>query len=200
MFAAVGAQLVVFVLGGIVFFGGFFRHMTGVGLVGFVLMLVSAFIPRIAWRAFGNALLAYAFAARIPVVIVMYSAMSANGGHGWGTHYDVATPGFTVTSFRQKFVDLAVLPQTGSLDRIHGFHRWAAGIHFLRYVWAKAWDRTVTGSVDAMVQAPHPQFSARGDFDDSGFTFAAAVHEVLPRADPLPSAPHGRVSRLVLST
>jgi len=31
--------------------------------------------------------LAYAFAARIPVLVVMFIAMSANGGQGWGTHY-----------------------------------------------------------------------------------------------------------------
>ncbi len=107
------AALVVFVLGIIVFFTGFIKHMNSVALVGFVLLLASAFMPRIGWKAFGNALLAYAFAARIPVLIVMFIAMSANGGHGWGTHYDVATPGFTVTSFAQKFVDLAVLPQMG---------------------------------------------------------------------------------------
>ncbi len=113
VFAAIGAELVIFVMGMILFFTGFTKHMSGVALVGFILMLISAFVPRIGWRSFGNALLAYAFAARIPVAIVMYIAMSANGGQGWGTHYDVATPGFTVTSLGQKFFDLAVLPQMG---------------------------------------------------------------------------------------
>jgi hypothetical protein len=41
----------------------------------------------------------------------MYIAMSANGGTGWGTHYDVAGPGFTVTSFAQKFFEASVIPQ-----------------------------------------------------------------------------------------
>ena len=113
MFAAIGAELVVFVLGGIVFFTGFIKHMEAASLVGFVLMLVSAFIPRIGWKAFGNALVAYAFAARIPVLIVMYIAMSASGGQGWGTHYDVTAPGLAVASFGQKFFDEAVLPQMG---------------------------------------------------------------------------------------
>jgi hypothetical protein len=103
--------LVVFAVGGFAFGTGLTKHMVPLILTGFVLELVSAFIPRIGWRALGNVLLAYAFAARIPVLIVMYIAMSANGGQGWGTHYDVAAPGFTVTSFTQKFVDLAVLPQ-----------------------------------------------------------------------------------------
>ena len=103
--------LVVFLLGGVAFGIGLNKHMIPLVLVGFILALASAFVPRSGWRSFGNALVAYAFAARIPVVVVMYIAMSANGGQGWGTHYDVATPEFTVTSFGQKFIDLAVLPQ-----------------------------------------------------------------------------------------
>lgn len=77
-----------------------------------MIQLGSAFVARIGWRALGNTLLAYAFAARIPVVVVMYIAMSANGGTGWGTHYDVAA-GFTVTSLAQKFFELSVIPQMG---------------------------------------------------------------------------------------
>jgi hypothetical protein len=101
----------VLVLGGIAFGIGLTKHITPLILVGFVLALASAFVPRAGWRSFGNALVAYAFAARIPVLIVMFIAMSANGGQGWGTHYDVATPDFHVTSFAQKFIDLAVFPQ-----------------------------------------------------------------------------------------
>jgi hypothetical protein len=40
------------------------------------------------WPALGRTLLAYAFAARIPVAIVMLIAIFGN----WGTHYDVAPP------------------------------------------------------------------------------------------------------------
>ena len=38
-----------------------------------------------AWPALGRTLLAYAFAARVPVVLVMLVAILGN----WGTHYDV---------------------------------------------------------------------------------------------------------------
>ncbi len=107
--SAVG--LVVFILGGICFGVGLTKHIIPLVLLGFVLALASAFVPRAGWRSFGNALVAYAFAARIPVLVVMFIAMSANGGKGWGTHYDVAGEGFVVTSFAQKFIDLAVLPQ-----------------------------------------------------------------------------------------
>jgi hypothetical protein len=41
-----------------------------------------------AWPELGKTLLAYAFAARIPVAIVMLVAILGN----WGTHYDVAPP------------------------------------------------------------------------------------------------------------
>ena len=103
--------LLVLVIGAVAFFTGFTKHSNALLFPGCVLMLASAFVPRTGWRPFGNALLAYAFAARIPVLVVMYIAMSANGGQGWGTHYDVAGPGFVVTSFAQKFVDEAVIPQ-----------------------------------------------------------------------------------------
>jgi hypothetical protein len=110
------AALAVYVLGGVVFFVGLSRHLSALVFVGFLIELVSAFVPRIGWRSLGNTLLAYAFAARIPVVIVMYIAMSANGGQGWGTHYDVAAPEFSAvaTSLMSKFVYLAVLPQMTS--------------------------------------------------------------------------------------
>jgi hypothetical protein len=88
-----------------------FAHHRFVALLGMLLMLVSAFIPGIGWRALGNTLLAYAFAARIPVLIVMLVAMLGNGGQGWGTHYDVAPPSFAARSFAAKFFDVAVLPQ-----------------------------------------------------------------------------------------
>ena len=108
--------LLVYALGVVGFILGLSKHITALILVGFLVELVAAFIPRIGWRSFGNTLLAYAFAARIPVLIVMFIAMSANGGQGWGTHYDVAGPEFAgvASTFASKFVYLAVLPQMTS--------------------------------------------------------------------------------------
>ena len=79
--------------------------------VGFLVMLLAAFVPRIGWRSLGNALLAYAFAARIPVMIVMFIAMQGNGGHGWGTHYDAIDPTLASASFARRFFLEAVVPQ-----------------------------------------------------------------------------------------
>jgi len=102
--------LVVLFLGGWVAEASFAHH-PNVALIGLLLMLASAFVPGIGWRSLGNALLAYAFAARIPVVIVMWLAMRGNGGLGWGTHYDAAPPNFPPQSFAAKFLHLAVFPQ-----------------------------------------------------------------------------------------
>ena len=82
-------------------------------LVGSLIMLVGAFIPGLGWRAVGNTLLAYALAARIPVLIVMFIAMNGNGGQGWGTHYDVAPPFMAGAqmSVLQKWFEIGVVPQ-----------------------------------------------------------------------------------------
>jgi len=102
--------LVVLVLG-IVLAGATFVHHPGLALVAFLIVLVAAFIPGIGWHSLGNTLLAYAFAARIPVVIVMFLAMRGSGGQGWGTHYDAVDSMFAHASFARKFFYMAVVPQ-----------------------------------------------------------------------------------------
>ncbi|HLI29619.1 MAG TPA: hypothetical protein VKV79_00800 [Terriglobia bacterium] len=102
--------LIVFLLGGFVL-ASTFSHPSPLSLVGFLIMLVAAFIPRIGWRSLGNVLFAYAFAARIPVLIVMFFAMRGNGGTGWGTHYDASVPMFAHAPFATKFLNEAILPQ-----------------------------------------------------------------------------------------
>jgi len=59
------------------------------------------------WPALWKTLLAYAFAARIPVVIVMLFAILGN----WGTHYDVPPPNFPAYSPIVKWVLIGVVPQ-----------------------------------------------------------------------------------------
>jgi hypothetical protein len=107
-FALLG--LVVFVLGGVISQVTFAHHPT-LTLVALLVMLIAAFIPGIGWRSLGNSLVAYAFAARIPVVIVMFLAMRGHGGQGWGTHYDAVTPMFAHASFARKFFYMGILPQ-----------------------------------------------------------------------------------------
>ena len=98
--------LVVMVLGGVLL-GMTQSHPGILTLVGFLIMLVAAFIPPIGWRPLGHTLLAYAFAARIPVLVVMFLALSGN----WGTHYDAVPPRFQEMALWKKFFEAAVLPQ-----------------------------------------------------------------------------------------
>ncbi|MGH9378183.1 MAG: hypothetical protein ACRD1I_05230 [Terriglobia bacterium] len=105
-----GLGLIVFVAGGFIVFSTI-SHPSNITLIGFLLMLVAACIPRLGWRSLGGVLLAYAFAARIPVLIVMFFAMRGNGGAGWGTHYDAVTPALAHASFGARFFDAAVVPQ-----------------------------------------------------------------------------------------
>jgi len=86
-------------------------HRPNWTVIGYLVALLAAFVPGVGWRSLGNCLLAYAFAARIPVVIVMFLAMRGNGGEGWGTHYDAAPPNFQFPSFGARFLYTAVLPQ-----------------------------------------------------------------------------------------
>ena len=58
-------------------------------LMTFVGAGVGIAFQRIAWPELFKTLLAYAFAVRIPVAIVMLVAIVGD----WGTHYDVAPPG-----------------------------------------------------------------------------------------------------------
>ena len=107
-FAILG--LVVLVLGGVLA-GATHMNLSILTLVAFLVMLAAAFIPGIGWRSLGNTLLAYAFAARIPVLIVMFLAMRGNSGRGWATHYDAVPPMFAQAPFFKKFFDTAILPQ-----------------------------------------------------------------------------------------
>ena len=61
-----------------------------------------------AWPALGRTLLAYAFAARIPVVVVMLLAILGN----WGTHYDVPpSADFPAMGPWAKWFWIGLLPQ-----------------------------------------------------------------------------------------
>ena len=60
------------------------------------------------WPALGRPLLAYAYAARIPVALVMALAIWRR----WGTHYDLPPPGFPLMPSLPLWFWTALLPQT----------------------------------------------------------------------------------------
>lgn len=70
-------------------------------------ILAAALIQFLAWPALARALLVYAFAARVPVALLMFFAMLGN----WGTHYDAVPQGFPEASLAFRYLWLGLLPQ-----------------------------------------------------------------------------------------
>ena len=73
--------------------------------IGYLLAILI--LHRGAWPTFFKTILGYAFASRIPVLIVMFTAMLGN----WGTHYELGPPGTPEMGFLAKFIVIAVVPQ-----------------------------------------------------------------------------------------
>ncbi len=71
-------------------------------------MVPAAVLAYCGWPALGRTLLAYGFAARLPVVVIMFLAMMGK----WGTHYDYVgmPPEFQMGLWR-GFFWLAFFPQ-----------------------------------------------------------------------------------------
>ncbi len=69
--------------------------------------LIAVLIQRKVWPSFFRTMLAYAFASRIPVLVVMFVAMIGE----WGTHYEAGPPGYPDMGFLTNFVLIAVMPQ-----------------------------------------------------------------------------------------
>jgi hypothetical protein len=104
------------VLGVLVFITGMYLMSLGFAggakpgrmLAGLAVMAVAAALQFIPWGALAKTLTAYAYAARIPVAIVMYYAIRGN----WGTHYDALPPeGAIPTAFWLKYIYIALIPQ-----------------------------------------------------------------------------------------
>jgi hypothetical protein len=72
-----------------------------------VVSIAAAIVVYASWPALGRPLLAYAYAARVPVAIVMYAAI----WKGWQTHYDLPPPGFPAMPARRRWVWIGLLPQ-----------------------------------------------------------------------------------------
>jgi hypothetical protein len=104
LFAVVG--LVAMLTGAFV---GFAHQIQFPGKVvmGLLVIVAAAALQFLAWPALFKVLLAYGYAARIPVAIVMFFAVRGN----WGTHYDALPPDFPDKSFWPKYLQIALVPQ-----------------------------------------------------------------------------------------
>jgi hypothetical protein len=80
---------------------------TGILLILWSAMAVAAALQFPGWPELFKVLLVYAYAARIPVAVIMFLAMRGN----WGTHYDVAPEGFPEMAFLPRYLWLGFFPQ-----------------------------------------------------------------------------------------
>lgn len=77
-------------------------------LYGWTAFVIGALVAFAAWPALFKVLLAYAYAARIPVAAIMFFAFQGN----WGTHYDAPPPDLPPTmSLVPKYIWLGLVPQ-----------------------------------------------------------------------------------------
>lgn len=81
---------------------------TGLIAVWAVASVIAAILAVVAWPRLGAVLVAYAFAARLPVAGIMWWAIRGN----WGTHYDALTPGFPVMPPGARWLWTGLVPQT----------------------------------------------------------------------------------------
>jgi hypothetical protein len=72
-----------------------------------VVSVIAASLAFVAWPKLGGLLVLYAFAARLPVVAVMWLAIRGN----WGTHYDAPPPSFPPMPPDPRWLWTGVLPQ-----------------------------------------------------------------------------------------
>jgi hypothetical protein len=91
-------------------FVGFAPMVTFPGhiIVGMALMAGGAALQFKGWPGLAKTLLAYGYAARIPVVILMFFALRGS----WGTHYDALPPNYAgPADLWGKYFLVALLPQ-----------------------------------------------------------------------------------------
>jgi hypothetical protein len=101
------AGFVLMVVGGTVAFG-LSKGSLVIVLLGLIIIAAGAAMQFPGWSGLAKTLLAYGYAARIPVAIVMFFAIKGN----WGTHYDVVPPNYIgPTEYLTKWVFIGLVPQ-----------------------------------------------------------------------------------------
>jgi hypothetical protein len=106
-FAFWGLGMLLLVAGGYLGFSAVQSNSAVKGLGGLVLFAAAFLVPLKGWTSLTKVLIAYGYAARIPVLVVMFFAFQGK----WGTHYDAMPPSFPSKGFAADFLTLAVFPQ-----------------------------------------------------------------------------------------
>jgi hypothetical protein len=108
---ALGLAILAFALLPVLGFGASALGMSQQSLSTFAVYVVGAIVGLLvglrAWPALGRVLLAYAFAARVPVALVALLAVLGN----WGTHYDAVSPSFPAMAPLAKWLLIGLMPQ-----------------------------------------------------------------------------------------
>ncbi len=107
--------ILVGVLGAVIIFGsqavgGRIAHAYGFKAVLIFIWItwaLAGLVQFLGWPRLFKVLLAYAYAARVPVAIVMFFAFWGR----WGTHYDALPPGWQSTGLLPDFFWLGFFPQ-----------------------------------------------------------------------------------------
>jgi len=86
---------------------GMDQQSLGVLVVFVVASIVAVPVAMRGWPALARTLLAYAFAARVPVALVMLVAILGD----WGTHYDVPPPELPAMGPWARWMWIGLLPQ-----------------------------------------------------------------------------------------
>jgi hypothetical protein len=76
-------------------------------LAGAAIIIAAMCIMRVAWPDYWSVMIAYALAARLPVIVIMYYAIKGS----WGTHYDALPPNMTFPDWYATFVQAGLIPQ-----------------------------------------------------------------------------------------
>ncbi|PYV10923.1 MAG: hypothetical protein DMG23_05930 [Acidobacteria bacterium] len=105
-FALWGLGLLLLVSGGYLLFSAQFASLAKT-VAGFSLMAATVVVQLWGWPSLTKVLVAYGYAARIPVLIVVFLAFRGS----WGTHYDALPPGYESKGFASDFIGFGVLPQ-----------------------------------------------------------------------------------------
>ena len=105
-FALCGLGLLLLAAGGFLLVSAQFASFAK-ALTGFSLMAASVVVQLWGWPSLTKVLVAYGYAARIPVMIVVFLAFRGS----WGTHYDALPPGYESKGFASDFIGFGVLPQ-----------------------------------------------------------------------------------------
>lgn len=76
-------------------------------LYGWAIFVAGALVAGLGWPALFKTLLAYGYAVRLPVALIMFFAFRGN----WGTHYDAVPPDVPALSPWAKYLWLGFFPQ-----------------------------------------------------------------------------------------